>query len=163
MPSFDIVSKVDMQEVDNAVNQARKEILNRYDLKNSKTSVNWDSSNKKISISSEDDYKLSASMDILKTRLVRRNIPLKNLRYGDAEKFQGSLLKQEISIEEGISADHSKNIIKIVKYSKLKIQAQRMDDMLRVTGKKIDDLQEDISIIKNNDMELDLQFINMRS
>lgn len=163
MPSFDVVSKLDFQEIDNAVNQATKEVAHRYDFKGSKTSFDWRPAEKKIVLMADDDYKLGAAKDILQSKMIKRGLPLKNMDYGSVEPATGQMLRQDITIEEGISKEKGKKIVKLIKESKLKVQAQIMDDQVRVIGKKIDDLQSVIGFLKKNDsIELDLQFINMR-
>ena len=162
MPSFDVVSQVEIQEVDNAVNQTISEIGNRYDFKGSKSTVEWKPKEKKIVIVAEDDYKLSAITDILQTKMVKRDVPLKNLKYGTIETAFGQQVRQEITIEEGISKENAKTVTKLIKESKKKVQAQIMDDMIRVTAKKIDDLQATIALLKSSNVEVSLQFINMR-
>lgn len=164
MPSFDVVSQLDFQEVDNAVNQANKEVSHRYDFKGSKTNFDWRPAEKKIVLMAEDDYKLGAAKDILQSKLIKRGLPLKNFTYENAEAATGQMLRQEITIEEGISKEKGKKIVKLIKDTKIKVQAQIMDDQVRVTGKKIDDLQSVISALKTTEtVELDLQFVNMRS
>ncbi len=161
MPSFDIVSKVDMQEVDNAVNQARKEISQRYDFKGSKSEINLEKDG--ITVLGDDEYKLKAVIDILQSKLVKRGISLKSLEYGKVEQASGGMARQVIGIRQGIPAEKGKEINKIIKGTKLKVQSQLQGDQIRVSGKKIDDLQEVIRILKEKDLGLDLQFVNMRS
>ncbi len=161
MPSFDIVSKVDMQEVDNAVNQARKEISQRYDFKGSKSEINLEKDG--ITVLGDDEYKLKAVIDILQSKLVKRGISLKSLEYGKVEQASGGMARQVIGIRQGIPTEKGKEINKIIKGTKLKVQSQLQGDQIRVSGKKIDDLQEVIRILKEKDLGLDLQFVNMRS
>lgn len=163
MASFDVVSKVDPQEVDNAVNQTTKEISQRYDFKGSKSTIDWKPKDEKIVIVADDEYKLTALTDILQTKLVRRDVPLKNLKYGTIESAFGQQVRQEISIQQGLSKENAKDVIKAIKDSKLKVQAQLMDDLVRVSAKKIDDLQSVIQLLKNSDIEVSLQYINMRN
>jgi uncharacterized protein YajQ (UPF0234 family) len=162
MPSFDVVSKVDLQEVDNAVNQAIREISQRYDFKNSNTLMELKQKDLKVIIFADDDYKINAAKDILFTKFVKRNISLKNLKIGDVQPVAGRQLKIEITIEQGISKDHAKKVIDAVKKSSLKVQAQVMDDMVRVSGKKLDDLQSTIAHLRGANIELGLQFVNMK-
>src|SRR3989344_1351407 len=162
MPSFDVVSKVDMQEVDNAVNQAIREISQRYDFKNSNTQIELKQKDAKISIVTDDDYKVGAAKDILMSKLVKRNISLKNLKTGEIEPIGGRQLKLELTIEQGISKEHSKKVLDAIKHSKLKVQAQIMDDMVRVSGKKLDDLQSTIAVLRGANIEIGLQFVNMK-
>ncbi len=161
MPSFDIVSKVDMQEVDNAVNQTRKEIEQRFDFKGSKNEIDLEQN--AIVLLGADDYKLDAMIDILKGKLVRRGISPKNLDYGKKEAASVGAVRQRVTIVQGISTEKGKEIVKEIKGAKLKVQPQIMDDQVRVSGKKIDDLQEVIQLLKQKDLGVDLQFINMRS
>jgi len=161
MPSFDIVSKVDLQEIDNAVNQARKEIEQRYDFKGTHNEIDLEKD--AILILAADDYKLQAVVDILKGKLVRRNVSPKCLDYGKKEPASSGAVRQRVSIIQGISKEKGKDLVKIIKESKLKVQPQIMEDQVRVTGKKIDDLQEVIQLLKQKDLDIELQFINMRS
>ncbi len=162
MPSFDIVSKVDVQELDNAVNQARKEISQRYDFRGTKSEIKW-AKGEDITLVGDDDYKLTSITDILQTRLIKRGISLKALDYGVVEEASGGLKRQVIKIRQGIETDKAKSIVKVIKGLKLKVQAQVQDDQVRVTGKKLDDLQAVIGELKGKDLEIALQFINMRS
>lgn len=161
MPSFDIASKVDMQEVDNALNQTRKEVSQRYDFKGTHNEI--DLANETITILAADDYKLKAIIDILIGKLVQRKVSSKCLDYGKAETASHNTIRQQISIVQGVSKEKGKELVKEIKGSKLKVQAQIMDDQVRVTGKKLDDLQAVIQLIKAKDFGLDLQFINMRN
>lgn len=161
MPSFDIVSKVDMQEVDNAVNQAKKEISQRYDFKGSKSEI--DLKENTITLLADDDYKLKAVIDILQSKILKRNISLKSLDYGKEEPASGGMVRQVINIKQGIATEKGKEINKIIKDTKMKVQSQIQGDQVRVTGKKIDDLQEVIQLLKSKDLGVDLQFVNMRS
>ncbi len=161
MPSFDIVSKVDMQEVDNAINQVRKEIDQRYDFKGTHNEIDLEKDS--IAVLAADDYKLQAVTDILKGKLVRRNVSAKCLDFGKAEPASGGAVRQRVAIVQGISKEKGKEIIKLIKESKLKVQPQIMDDQVRVSAKKIDDLQEVIQLLKGKDLGIELQFINMRS
>ncbi len=162
MPSFDIVSEVDLQEVDNAVNQATREMGQRYDFKGSKCEIEWDKKGELI-LTGDDDYKLSAVTDILQTKLIKRNISIKALKYGNIEDASGGLKRQTITLQMGIDKENGKKITKIIKEMKVKVQPQIMDEKVRVTGKKLDDLQEVIGELKSKDLEISLQFINMRS
>ncbi|HKI52389.1 MAG TPA: YajQ family cyclic di-GMP-binding protein [Geothermobacteraceae bacterium] len=161
MPSFDIVSKVDMQEIDNAVNQVRKEIEQRYDFKGTHNEINLEKDS--LVILAADDYKLQAVIDVLKGKLVRRNVSTKCLDFGSKEPASGGAVRQRVAIIQGIAQDKGKEIVKAIKQSKLKVQGQIMEDQVRVTGKKIDDLQAVIQLMKGSDFGLELQFINMRS
>ncbi|MBE0599257.1 MAG: YajQ family cyclic di-GMP-binding protein [Desulfuromonadales bacterium] len=161
MPSFDIVSKVDLQEVDNAVNLSAKEIGQRFDFKGSKNEITLE--NDAIMILAADDYKLQAVVDILKGKLVRRGISAKNLDFGKKEPAFGGAVRQKVTIVQGISKEKGKELIKEIKDAKLKVQAQIMEDQLRVTGKQIDDLQTAIQLLKGKDFGVELQFVNMRA
>jgi hypothetical protein len=162
MPSFDIVSKVDEQEVDNAVNQAIKEMSQRYDFKGSKSEIKWENKGE-ITLTGDDDYKLNAIIDMLQNKLIKRGVSIKSLEYGNVEEASGGLKRQVIKIIQGVDSDKAKAIVKFIKGKKLKVQAQIQGDQLRVTGKKLDDLQEVIAVVKGEDFGVDLQFENMRS
>ncbi len=162
MPSFDIVSKVDEQEVDNAVNQAVKEIGQRYDFKDSKSEIKWERKGE-ITVTGDDDYKLKSVVDILQTRLAKRGVPLKALEYGKVEDASGGLKRQVIKIVQGVSPEKAREINKYIKDLKLKVQSQAQGDQLRVSANKIDDLQEVIGSLRAKDFGVSLQFVNMRS
>lgn len=159
--SFDVVSQVDMQEVDNAVNQTVKEISQRYDFKNSKSTIELDGED--IKIIADDDYKLGAVVDILQSKILKRGIDLKSLDYGKAEDASGGTVKQIVKIKQGISKERAKDVVAAIKDSKIKVQAQIMDDQVRVTGKNKDDLQQVIQMLKAGDFDVPLQFTNFRS
>ncbi|MCD4689673.1 MAG: YajQ family cyclic di-GMP-binding protein [Desulfuromonadaceae bacterium] len=161
MPSFDIVSKVDMQEVDNAVNQALKEIGQRYDFKGTHNEI--DLQEDAIVLLGADDYKLQAVVDVLKGKLVKRGISPKCLDYGTKEPASSGAVRQRVAIVQGISKEKGKEVVKRIKEAKLKVQAQIMDDQVRVSGKKIDDLQEVMQLLKGQDLGIELQYVNMRS
>ena len=160
MPSFDIVSKVDMQEVDNAVNQARKEIEQRYDFKGTHNEIALEKD--AINILAADDYKLQAVIDILKGKLVRRNVSAKCLDFAKKEPASGGAVRQKVGIVQGISKEKGKEIIALIKETKLKVQPQIMEDQVRVTSKQIDDLQEAIQFLKGKDVGIELQYLNFR-
>lgn len=160
-PSFDVVSQVDMQEVSNALNQTTKEISQRYDFKGSKSEVEKDDDG--IKITTEDEMRLNAIVDILKSKFIKRGVSIKNLEYGKIEDAAGGMVRQKIKIKQGIDSDVAKKITKDIKETKLKVQAQIQDDQIRVSGKKIDDLQSVIAFLKEKDYGLDLQYINFRS
>jgi cyclic-di-GMP-binding protein len=160
MPSFDVVSKVDMQEIDNAVNLSVKEIEQRYDFKGTHNEITLE--NDSIVLLGADDYKLQAITDILKGKLVRRGVSPKNFDYGKKEPASGGAVRQRVGIVQGIEKEKGKEIIKAIKDSKLKVQPQVMEDQVRVTGKKIDDLQEVIQVLKSKDFGIELQYINFR-
>lgn len=160
MPSFDIVSKVDMQEVDNAINQTVKEIGQRYDFKGSKAEVTLEKET--VKVLADDDYKLKAVVDILQSKFIKRNISPKSLQYGKVEQASGGMVRQIITLQVGISKEKAKEIGAVIKESKLKVQSQIQDDQVRVTGKNRDDLQEVIALLKGKDLEVDMQFVNFR-
>ncbi len=160
MPSFDVVSKVDMQEVDNAVNQTVKEVDQRYDFKGTSNEIELEK--EAIVILAADDYKLEAIVDILKGKLVRRGVSPKCLDFGKKEPASQGAVRQRIAIVQGIGKEKGKEITTAIKDSKLKVQAQMMDDQVRVSGKKIDDLQEVIGLLKGQDLGIELQYINFR-
>lgn len=161
MPSFDIVSEINLQEADNAVNQARKEIEGRFDFKGSQSEIQWDK--KEVTLVGDDEYKMEAMKSILQTKLHRRGIDIKVLDYGKIEPAGGKMLRQKISMKQGIDRDAAKDILKSIKDSKLKVQAQIADDKIRVTAKNIDDLQATIQLIRQGNFSVPLQFNNMRS
>jgi cyclic-di-GMP-binding protein len=161
MPSFDIVSKVDLQEVDNAINQTVKEIGQRYDFKGSKAEVTLEKET--VKVLADDDFKLKAVIDILQSKFVKRNISPKALQYGKVEQASGSMVRQIITLQVGISKEKAKEIGAVIKETKLKVQSQIQDDQVRVTGKNIDDLQEVIAVLKSKDLDIDMQFVNFRS
>jgi uncharacterized protein YajQ (UPF0234 family) len=160
MPSFDVVSRIDLQEVDNALNQTRKEVTQRYDLKDTKTEIAWDQ--KEIVVTSADDFKVKAVVDVLQSKLVRRNVPIKNLDYKKIEPAAGGRARQVIAVQQGIDADKAREITKKVKASGLKVQAQILEDQVRVNGKKRDDLQAAIQMLRGEDFGIALQFVNFR-
>jgi uncharacterized protein YajQ (UPF0234 family) len=161
MPSFDIVSKVDMQEVDNAVNQTVKEIAQRYDFKGSKSKVTLETD--AVKVLADDDFRLKAIIDILQSKCIKRGISPKALQYGKAESASGGMVRQIITIQQGISKEKGKELNGIIKESKLKVQSQIQEDQVRVTGKNIDDLQEIIRLLKEKDLGIEMQFVNFRA
>ena len=161
MPSFDIVSVVDMQEVDNAVNQAVKEINQRYDFKGSKTEVSLEKDGT-IRLQTEDDFRLKAVVDVLQSKFVRRGVSLKALQYGKVEPASGGRVRQVVTIQQGISKEKGREIVALVKETRLKVQSQIQEEQVRVTGKNIDDLQEVIRILKGKDLGVEMQFVNFR-
>lgn len=161
MPSFDIVSKVDLQEVDNAVNQAVKEISQRYDFKGTTNEVTLEKDS--LTILAADDYKLQAIKDILIAKLVRRKVSPKCFNYAKEETASAGAVRVKASIVQGINKEKGKEIVKLIKETKLKVQAQIMEDQVRVSGKKIDALQEVMQMLKGKDLEIELQYENMRS
>lgn len=161
MPSFDIVSELNMQEVDNAINQAKKEVEGRYDFKGSHAELNWDK--KDITLLAEDDYKLQTMIDILQTKMGKRGVDLRALKLSDVEPAGGRLLRQKVTFAQGIEKEKAKEVIKFIKDAKLKVQAQIMDDKVRVTSKSIDELQSTMQTLRGQNFEVPLQFNNMRS
>jgi len=160
MPSFDIVSQVDMQEVRNAVDQASRELINRYDFKGTSTTVNL--SDEGITVESSADGRLEAAVDVLKTKLVKRNVSLKSIAGGEPKEIGGGRYKAVFTLNEGIAQDAAKDLTKDIKEMKLKVQVQIQGDQLRVSGKKRDDLQNVIAAVKAMDFKLPLQYINFR-
>lgn len=161
--SFDVVSKIEMPEVHNAVQQAVKEVHQRYDLKDSKSNIELNEKDNKIVITSADEFKLKAVVDILQSKLVKRNVPLKGLSYGEIMPAAGSTVKQEISLQQGIAIEKAREIVKVVKDSKLKVQASIQGDFVRVAGKDRDTLQNAIKLLREHDFGIDMQFTNYRS
>jgi len=160
MPSFDVVSQVDMQEIDNAVNQTRKEVGQRYDFKDTKTEVGLEKN--EIRIQSTDDYKVKAVVEVLQSKMARRQVPLKALVYGAIEPAAGGRSKQTVTVQQGIATEKARVIVKLIKDAKLKVQAQIQGDQVRVSGKNRDDLQRAIQLLKQEDLDVALQFVNFR-
>lgn len=160
MPSFDIVSEVDLQEVDNAINQTRKEVEGRYDFKGSKAEIQWDK--KEIILIAEDDYKVEQMGSILQTKLHRRGVDIKAVKFEKIEEAGGRLLRQKVNLLQGIERELAKEIIKSIKDSKLKVQPSVVDDKVRVTSKSIDELQATMTLMRGGSFVQALQFINMR-
>ena len=162
-PSFDITSTIDLQEVDNAVNQARKEVAQRYDFKGSKASLDFDVKESKLVLVADDEFKLNALWEILLTRLVRRNIPGKNLSRGTIEPAGNSTVRQEVSLQQGIPSEKARDIVKFIKDAKLrKVQASIQGDQLRITSPSKDELQEVMRVLREQDFGVALQFGNYR-
>jgi uncharacterized protein YajQ (UPF0234 family) len=160
--SFDIVSEVNMQEVDNALNQARKEVLTRYDFKDSKTSIDFAEKEKEVTIHTEDEFRLKAVVDILQNKFIKRGIAIKTLKYGTVETASGGTIRQKITLQVGIDKENAKKLVQIIKETKRKVQASIMEDQVRVTGKDKDDLQAIIALLRGTDFPLSLQFTNYR-
>jgi len=158
--SFDIVSKVDMPEVDNAVQQAQKELANRFDFKNSKSSIKLEAD--MIVLISDDDFKLSNVVDILESKLVKRGVSLRALEYGKSKPAAGDTVRQEVKLVQGIAQEKSKLINKVLKDNKVKVVSSIQGDEIRVTGKNKDDLQAAITLLRKEDFGIELQFINYR-
>jgi uncharacterized protein YajQ (UPF0234 family) len=161
--TFDVVSKIDLNEVSNAVQQASKEVHTRYDLKDSKSSIELNEKENKILLASGDEYKLKSVTEILGQKLVKRGVPLKGLQYGPITPASHGSVRQEITLQQGISTEKAKEIIKVIKDSKLKVQASIQSDMVRVSGKDRDTLQQVIALLRGKDFGIDLQFTNYRS
>lgn len=158
--SFDIVSKVDMQELANAVNQAMREIETRFDFKGSKSSITIEKD--ELVLVSDDDFKLKSVIDILLSRMAKRNVPVKNLDYGKVEPASMGTVRQRIKLRQGIDQDIAKKINTLIRDSKLKVKSQIMGDQIRVSGKSRDDLQKVIQMLKSADLPVELQFVNYR-
>lgn len=162
MPSFDIVNEVDLQEVDNAVTQVQKEIAQRFDFRGGKSELSLDKPTKKIKIIADDDMKLRSIHQILESKLAKRNVDLRILKYGKEEAGSGGVIRQMVDLKAGLDKDDAKIVIKAIKESGIKVQAQIQDDQVRVTSKSIDELQTTISYLKGKELSFPIQFINMR-
>ncbi len=160
--SFDIVSEVNLQEVDNAINQARKEIGQRYDFKGSKSSIELNGKDKILTVLSDNEFKLKSVIDILQNKLIKRGVPVKALDYGTVEPAAGGMVRQLITLRVGIAKEDAKLVVKMIKDTKLKVQAQIMDDQVRVSGKNKDDLQAIMKILREADLKFAMQFTNYR-
>ena len=160
--SFDVVSEVNMQEMKNAVDQATKEVKQRFDFKDSKTEITLKEKEKELIVVSDDDYKLNAVNEIIKNKCVKRQVSLKALNYGAVEEALGGTVRQVVKIQSGISAEKAKEIAKQVRDSKLKVQAQIQGEQLRIVSKSKDELQSAIALLKGKDFGIDLQFANYR-
>ncbi|MFC5986180.1 YajQ family cyclic di-GMP-binding protein [Marinicrinis lubricantis] len=158
--SFDIVSQIDMQEVNNAVQQAMKEIETRFDFKGSKSSIKLEKD--EIVLISDDEYKLKNVIDILQSKMVKRGIPIRNLEFGKVEGAASATVRQNVKLISGIEQAHAKKINQLIRDSKLKVKSQIQGDQIRVTGKSRDDLQQVIQILREADLPIELQFINYR-
>jgi len=162
MPSFDVVNKVDMQLLDNAINIARKEILNRFDFNGTKSEITLDKKQSLITILTENDMRMESIIDSIRNRMIKQKLNPLCLDLGKDQVASGFMVRKEIKIREGIDKEVAKKIIKDIKDSKLKVQPQIMDDQIRVSGKKIDDLQMVIAVLNRGNYELPLQFVNMK-
>ncbi|MFC5648954.1 YajQ family cyclic di-GMP-binding protein [Paenibacillus solisilvae] len=158
--SFDIVSKVDMQELINAVSQAEKEIDSRFDFKGSKSSIKIEK--EELVVISDDEYKLKSVIDVLQTKMTKRGVPIKNLEYGKIESASAGTVRQRIKLKQGIEQDISKKINILIRDSKLKVKSQTQGDQVRVTGKSRDDLQAVMNLLRAEDLQIELQFTNYR-
>jgi len=161
--SFDVVSKIELPEVNNAIQQAMKEIHTRYDLKDSKSSIELNEKDHKIQLASQDEYKLKAVIEVLEGKLVKRKVPLKGLTYGTVIPAAGSSVKQEISLQQGIPIEKAREIVRKIKDSKLKVQAAIQGDLVRVSSRDRDTLQNVIKLLRDNDFGIDVQFANYRT
>jgi uncharacterized protein YajQ (UPF0234 family) len=161
--SFDIASKIDLNEVSNAIQQTIKEVQQRYDLKTSGSRIELNQKDKKILLSSHDEFKLRAVTEILELRLVKRGVPLKGLSFGEVLPAAGSTVRQEVAIQQGIPIEKCREIVKKIKDSKIKVQASIQGDLVRVSGKSRDLLQEVIQLLKQQDFGIDVQFTNYRT
>jgi uncharacterized protein YajQ (UPF0234 family) len=161
--SFDVVSIVDMPEVMNAVQQATKEVQTRFDLKNTKSEIVLNEKEKKIVVTSSDDFKLKSVVDVLQQKLAKRKVPLKNFDYGVVQPAAGSTVRQEVTIQSGLVVEKSKDIVRKIKDSKIKVQASIQGDVVRVSGKSRDLLQEVIALLRQSDFGVELQFTNYRT
>lgn len=160
--SFDVTSNIDMPEVDNAVNQARKEIAQRFDFKGSSAAIDLDAKANTLTLTAEDNFKLESVWDVLQTRLIKRNVPVKNLKREDIQPAAGSTVKQVITLQQGIPSDAAKEIVKHLKELKKKVQAQIQADQVRVTSASKDELQDAMQALRAKDFGVSLQFGNYR-
>ena len=161
--SFDVVSLVEMPEVVNAIQQAMKEITTRYDLKDTHSTIELNEKDKKIALASKDEFKLKAVIEILSQKLVKRKVPLKALTYGVVIPAAGSTVRQEVTLQQGIPIEKAREVVKLIKDSKLKVQSAIQGDLVRVSGKDRDTLQQAIALIKGHEFGIDIQFINYRT
>jgi len=163
MPSFDIVSKVDAQLLDNAVNNLKKEILNRFDFQGSETEIEFDKKDYKLTITTESDMRLCQIEDVMISKFLKQGIDPRSIDKGKEHYASGKMIRKDYMIHNGMDKDQAKKVNKMIKDSGLKVQGSIMDDKIRVTGKKIDDLQEVMQLLKKSEFELPLQFENMKS
>ncbi len=161
--SFDVVSKIELPEVSNAVQQAIKEVQQRYDLKNSHSNIELNEKDNKILLQSQDEFSLKAVNEVLQQKLVKRKVPLKGLSYGTITPAAGSTVRQEISLQQGIPIEKAREIVKAIKDSKKKVQASIQGDFVRIAGKDRDTLQEVIQLLRSTDFGIDMQFVNYRT
>jgi cyclic-di-GMP-binding protein len=160
--SFDIVSQVDMQEVSNAVQQTAKEMSQRFDFKGSKSTIELNKEKGEITLTADDEYKLKSLTEILKSKLVKRAVSLKALSFSKIEKATGDMVRQVVSLQQGLSPERAKDMVKLIKEMKLKVQSEIQKDQVRVRAKKIDDLQIIITMLKGKDFDFHIEFINYR-
>ncbi len=161
--TFDVVSKIDLAEVSNAIQQTAKEVQTRYDLKDSKSQIELKEKENKILLASQDEYKLKSVIEILEQKLVKRKVPLKGLTHGPVIPSAGSTVRQEITLQQGIPVEKAREIIKKVKDSKLKVQVSIQGDLVRVSGRDRDTLQSVIKLLNDSDLGIDMQFTNYRT
>jgi len=162
MASFDIVSKVDVQTLDNAINAATKEITTRFDFRDSKTEIELDKKALQVKIVTENEMRITAIEDVVRSRLIKQKIDPNCMDFGKQQYASGNMIRKEILIRQGIDKDASRKIMKEIKDSGIKVQAQMMDDQVRVTSKKIDDLQKIISLLRGKELGIPIQFTNMK-
>ena len=161
--SFDIVSKIDLTEVNNAIQQTMKEVLTRFDLKGSKSEITLNEKEHKLTLASADEFKLKAVTEILQQKLAKRGVPLKGLTFGVIQPAAGASVRQDVTLQQGIPIEKAREIVKLIKDTKKKVQASIQGDTVRITGKDRDTLQEIIALLKQNDFGIDMQFTNYRS
>jgi uncharacterized protein YajQ (UPF0234 family) len=161
--TFDIVSKIDLAEVSNAIQQTEKEILTRFDLKGSKSQITLNEKDHKLVLASQDEFKLKAVTEILQQKLVKRKVPLKGLVFGPIQDAAGSTVRQEVTLQQGIPIEKARDIVKVIKDSKKKVQASIQGDLVRVSSKDRDTLQDIIRVLNGSDFGIDMQFTNYRS
>jgi uncharacterized protein YajQ (UPF0234 family) len=161
--SFDVVSKVDVQELNNAIQQALKEIHTRYDLKDSKSDIKLEEKDTVIVLASADDFKLKAVNDVFQGKLVKRGVSLKAMTYGAVEPAAGGTVRQKVTLQQGIAGEKAKQIVQLIKNSKMKVQASIQGDVVRISGKDRDTLQQAIALLRGQDLGIDLQFTNFRT
>ena len=162
MPSFDVVSKYNIQEVENSVNMVNRDITNRYDFRGSNTNITLNKKENTIKIESDSEMRLIAVRDMLEKRAIGRSVALKTFKFNEIEKGSGMTVRQKVELREGISKENAKKVNKMIKDSKLKVQPRIQGEQIRVTGKKINDLQSIISFLKKENLDIPLQFINMK-
>jgi uncharacterized protein YajQ (UPF0234 family) len=160
--SFDVVSKVDMQEVSNAIQQAMKEISQRFDFKGSKSNIDLDGGKNELTIISDDEFKLKSVIDIFQSKLIKRKVPLKALDYGKIESALSGTVKQHVAVQQGVPTEKGKEMVKVIKNMKLKVQAEIQQDQLRIRAKKKDDLQSVMTSLKEKDFGIHIDFVNYR-
>lgn len=163
MPSFDIVSQVDLQEIDNAINNTKKELQGRYDFRNTKTTIELNKKDGVIALHTEDEMKVRALREMLAAHLAKRKLDPRALEFGEVQPAAGTTVKVEVKIHQGVSSEIAREIVRMIKDTKLKVQAAIQDEQVRVTGKKIDDLQEVIKMLRESSIKIPLQYVNMKS